>query len=130
MKRICIAALLTLATALAAAAPTLTTNNAYDAATGLPSSAWVMVNGTTRVECTLVANANRQVVPTCDLASLVRPGTYTLELFVSNETSMCAPDAGTAPAWTCSSGGTASTGPFSLKLLPGGVSRPVVRLVP
>lgn len=107
----------------ALAGPTLTTPP-Y-AVNSAPTSAWVMVNGQQKIECIIATTAQGQV-PTCDLTSLTRPGQYTLELYVSNVTASCTE----APAltWTCSDGGTVSSGPFSLTLRAFPAARPTVRL--
>jgi len=107
----------------ALAGPTLTTPP-Y-AANSAPTSAWLMVNGQQKIECIIATTAAGQV-PTCDLTSLTRPGQYTLELFVSNVNTTCTE----APAltWTCTDGGTASSGPFGLTLRAFPAGRPTVRL--
>lgn len=113
-----------LAASVAMAGPTLTA--APYAAGSAPTQAWVMVNGQQRIDCTLPASQSG-VTPTCDLSSLAKPGAYKLELFVSNAFTSCTE----APAltWTCTDGGQASSGPFSLTLR-AAPAKPLAKLAP
>lgn len=108
----------------AAAAPTLTAA-AYPATATQPDEASYTINGGAPVACTLAASG-AGLVPTCDLAGITQPGTYTLVMTVSKKPG-CTNAADQA---TCTSGGSASSAPFRYELRPGGVAGPVLRVVP
>ena len=111
----------------ALAGPTLS-SDAYPA--NLPNAAQptevsITVNGAAGPACTLPRAADGSVRPTCDLTSLA-PGSYTIVMSVSNP---AACPAQTSPA-TCTLGGAALSAPFLLKLSPGAVTAPVLRVAP
>lgn len=125
MKRLIPAALAAMLASAAHAAPTLTADP-YPSTGVQPDSASVTINGGAPVACTLVTNAQGGKVPTCDLASIASAGTYTLVLTVTKAASCTS---GTNSA-DCTAGGSASSPPFSYRLVGGSVAAPVLRVVP
>jgi hypothetical protein len=111
---------LLLACGLCNAAPTLTADP-YPSTGTQPSAAVVTVNGGTPQPCTLRTVAGG-LQPTCDLASITVPGTYTLVLTVSTVAG-CTGNA-------CTGAGSASSAPFSYQWLGSVVPIPVLRLSP
>lgn len=125
MKRLLPLFLLAL-TAHASAGPTLVADP-YPSTGPQPTSVGVTVNGSAApgVNCTLPKDAAGAVKPTCDLTSLT-PGAYTIVMMVSNAANCPNP---TSPA-TCVGGGSVSSAPFMLNLLPGLATSPTLRVAP
>ncbi len=109
-----LAALLSLISGAALAAPTLIADP-YPAAAVQPDSASFTVNGGAPIACTL-PTVTGGLQPTCDLASLATPGTYTLVMTVTKA-------AGCAGA-SCWPAGSASSSPFAYTRLAAGVTAP------
>jgi hypothetical protein len=85
------------------AAPTLEADNYL---TGSVDSIGLKINGAAAIACTLVSQAGgTSVKPTCDLASITTPGTYSL-IMVATKAAGCVGN-------TCYAGGVAPSAPFS-----------------
>jgi hypothetical protein len=102
-------------------APTLEADN-Y--ATSAVDSIGLKINGAAAIPCTLVVQTGGALVrPTCDLASITTPGTYSL-IMVATKAAGCSGN-------TCYAGGTASSVPFSYIWKGSDVAIPVLsRLAP
>lgn len=105
----------------AAAAPTLTANP-YAVA---PAAATLSVDGGPPIACTL-PSVSGGVQPTCDLASITAPGTYTLVLTVTKN----AECVNTLNAAECSGAGSASSAPFAYTWKGSVVPTPVLSVAP
>lgn len=106
----------------AMAAPTLTADP-YPTTVTQPDTASFTVNGGAPIACTLPVSAAGKT-PTCDLASITVPGTYTLVMTVTKA-------AGCNAAGECWPEGSASSAPFSYKWLASGASAPAaLRVAP
>lgn len=113
MKRLALA--IALATsAIPLAAQTLTADP-YPATVTQPDTAAFTINGGTPIPCTL-ANVTGGLQPTCDLASIATPGTYTLVMIVTKAAG-CAGN-------ECWPEGSASSAPFAYVRRSAGVSAP------
>jgi hypothetical protein len=115
------ALVLGLLSATAFAAPTLT-SDPYAVA---PAAATFTVNGGSPKACTLPA-VTGGVQPTCDLASIATPGTYTIVLTVTTNAGCV----NTLNAADCSGAGSASSAPFTYKWNGSVVPGPVLRVSP
>ena len=102
------------------AAPTLTADP-YPATGVQPSAVVSSVNGATPVACTL-RTVSGGLQPTCDLASITVPGTYTLVVTVSTVAG-CTGNA-------CRGAGSASSAPFGYQWLGSVVPTPVLQISP
>ena len=111
------------AASMAFAAPTLTADP-YPASETQPDSASLTINGGAPIACTL-PTVPAGKVPTCDLASVMAAGTYTLVLTVTKA-------AGCAPTGDeCWSAGSAPSAPFVYKWRASGASAPTaLRVAP
>lgn len=109
-----------LACTAALAAPTLTANP-YPPEAIQPAAVSFTVNGGAPKVCTLVPVAGG-LQPTCDLASITAPGTYTLVMTAtSNAGCVSAPSAA-----TCNGAGSASSAPFAYTWLGNAIAPPVI----
>lgn len=108
------------------AQPTLTAAP-YPTTATQPTAANLTVNGANPITCTLAAGSAGAVIPTCNLASITVPGTYTLVLNVSTQAGCLPPVANGA---TCTGGGAASSAPFSYRWNGSAVATPVLSVSP
>lgn len=90
-----------------------------------PDAASLTINGGTPISCTLVSVAGG-LQPKCDLASITTDGTYTLIMTVSKAASIATSPGGA----TNTAGGSASSAPFSYRLLRAPVATPALRVGP
>jgi hypothetical protein len=90
-----------------------------------PAAVTFTVNGGSPIACTLPA-VSGGVQPTCDLASIATPGTYTLILTVTTNVDCV----NTLNAATCSGAGSASSAPFAYTWNGSGVPTPVLSVAP
>lgn len=112
-----------LACGSATAAPTLTADP-YPTTVVQPDSASFTVNGGAPIACTLPVSAAGKT-PTCDLASITVPGTYTLVMKVTKAAGC------NAEGNECWPEGSASSAPFVYKWRASGASAPAgLRVAP
>lgn len=121
------AALLALCICGAAMAAPSVYSQAYPAGPGQPASASLTVDGLSQINCPLVSANDGSVTPTCDLAALPA-GTHTLVMVVTNTYGCTTGTDGNSA--TCTSGGTASSAPFTYVLTNSAASKPVLKLRP
>ena len=121
MKHLLIAPLL-LAACDAFAGPHTLTANPYATA---PAAAVFTANGGAPIACTLPAVTGGWQ-PTCSLASLTTPGTYTLVMTVTTNTNCI----NTLDAADCVGAGSASSKPFAYTWRDAVVPIPVLQVVP
>ena len=125
MKRILATSILLALASVCAAAPSLVTAP-YPSAAVQPTAASLSVNGGSAQACTLKAATDGSVQPVCDLAGITSPGAYTLVVTVTNPGG-CTSGTNTA---TCTSGGSASSDPFTFNLRAGSVGKPLLSVTP
>lgn len=112
---------LALASSAALAAPTLTANPYAKA----PAAITLTVDGGAPIACTLVQIAGGWQ-PTCDLASITAPGTYTLVMTATSNAECI----NTLNAADCSGAGSASSAPFAYTWRGSSVPAPVLSVAP
>lgn len=111
---------LLLACTAALSAPTLTANP-YPPEAIQPAAVSFTVNGGAPKVCTLT-QVTGGLQPTCDLASITAPGTYTLVMIAtSNAGCVNAPSAA-----TCQGTGSASSAPFAYTWLGNAIAPPAI----